>query len=210
MGELEEKDTPPPDAKPTNESHDSEEPKETDKMLGKKVEIPTEIGLPKTIDGIVGDQKIIASTKTSTPEKKKDGKIVNGEEIIINIPDTTEMKDNNTGPAEVDGGGKKGKATKEDREVKPKKIPIGGIKMPGFFTKMKPRAEGDGADGELLQKEADDNKANEEKPKIDEKRPSIGDRIRNFFARKPTPPKTDDGKPNGNFFTRFKNMTLCD
>lgn len=42
--------------------------------------------------------------------------------------------------------------TQEGREVKPKKIPIGGIKMPGFFTKTKPKEEGDGADGELLEK----------------------------------------------------------
>lgn len=39
---------------------------------------------------------------------------------------------------EVENGTKITRAdTKEGREVQPKKIPIGGIQMPGFFTRSK-------------------------------------------------------------------------
>lgn len=84
----------------------------------------------------------IDNTEEKMDEEKKP---VNGEEII-NAPENIPSK-----------------VTAQEREVKPKKIPIGGIKMPGFFTKGKPpKSESDGAEGELLE-----NTVNEEaaKPK---------------------------------------------
>lgn len=164
MGEQDEKENPPSEAQP-----ESEEPKETDKMLEKKDE-KTETKTLETTPADDTNKK--ASSEKIAEDKKKEA---NGEEII-NIPDAENV------PKPV---------TQEGREVKPKKIPIGGIKMPGFFTKGKPRGEGDGADGELLEKEGKDNKLNEEKPKENEKRPGIGERIVNFFKRK-QPPKPDE------------------
>ncbi|XP_055383502.1 neurotactin [Condylostylus longicornis] len=200
MGELDDKETPPPsENQTTTESHhESEEPKETDKMLDMKSDDDKK---KKSSDNLqsANDNKTAPSLiKSSTPENKTKG-IVNGEEII-NIPEieTKGTEGGRDGGGDDGGGGddlndskKVSKLSKEDREVKPKKIPIGGIKMPGFFTKIKPRGEGDGADGELLEKdkETDDNKENEEKPKVEEKKPTFGDRIRNFFSKKP---KNDD------------------
>lgn len=187
MGELDEKETPPS----SEPQHETEEPKETDKMLEKKDDTTT----TTTTNTTTSDNKTSPKSKpptgksdtetkkASTPTTKSDKedekkKEANGEEII-NIPESAES----TQAAPV---------TQEGREVKPKKIPIGGIKMPGFFTRGKPpRGEGDGAEGELLEKEGNDNKLNEENPKDDEKRPSIAERIRSFFTRKP-PAKVDD------------------
>jgi hypothetical protein len=71
--------------------------------------------------------------------------------------------------------------------VKPRKIPIGAIKMPGFFTKKKEK-EADGADNELLEK-AEEGAVDAEKPKPEEKqkRPGLlaNFKLRNPFAKKP-------------------------
>lgn len=119
----------------------------------------------------------------ATPEK------VNGDEVI-EIPEEKKPKE-------------------DGREVKPKKIPIGGIKMPGFFTRNKSKpAENDGAEGELL-----DNAGNEAKPDEKEKEenpapppppsarsnflaslpplPSLP-KFRNPFAKKAAPPKDEE------------------
>lgn len=114
--------------------------------------------------------------------KKSDTKPkINGEEVIVDIPT------DNVAPV-----------TEEGREVKPKKIPIGGIKMPGFFTKNKPKSEGDGADGELLQQNAG-NEAKVDAEKDKEK--IVGNRRRffgglSFFKRKSEPTQNDaDERP---------------
>lgn len=64
--------------------------------------------------------------------------------------------------------------SKEGLEVKPKKIPIGGIQMPGFFTRSKSKEkckESDSEQGgantegtELLERETKDEEKPEEKP----------------------------------------------
>lgn len=69
----------------------------------------------------------------------------------------------------------------EGREVKPKKIPIGGIKMPGFFTKSKLKSDGDESDGELLQQQNAGNEAKVET--INEKEKSSDNSRRPFLSR---------------------------
>uniref|UniRef100_A0A1B0CB37 Carboxylesterase type B domain-containing protein n=1 Tax=Lutzomyia longipalpis TaxID=7200 RepID=A0A1B0CB37_LUTLO len=172
MGETEEKENGP------SEAHEGEEPKETDKMLNKE-----DGGAKKNED--LSPEAIAtetAETAVNSPE--------NGEEIvkIAEEPKTEQTKE--TVPV-----------TAEGREVKPKKIPIGGIKMPGFFTrgtKGTSKNEGDGADGELLE--------------TDEKNKPIEDNINNknrasmnFFSniriRNPFKRSTDQQKvatENGN------------
>lgn len=165
MGETDDVD--PPQQKETNgstETAPAEDSKETDKLLT--------------------DEKKAELTKTEGEVKPDEPKKLNGEEII-NIPEeaATEKKD-----SEETQEPKK-KVNAEEREVKPKKIPIGGIKMPGFFTrnKDKSKSDGDGAEHELL-----DKGEKEEKPKEveeQEKKPGILDNIRDrfgaLFSRKP-------------------------
>lgn len=189
MGELEEKETPPTEPQSHEHHPEAEEPKETDKML---------------------EQKLTSTTddKRRSPTPEKDKKTPNGEEII-NIPEAAaaaaagapptggdDKKTTNNSSNDTENS-KPNPVTKEGREVKPKKIPIGGIKMPGFFMKAKPRGDGDGAEGELLEKEPKETSPTiEEKPiKSDDKqRPGLGDRIRSFFVRKPKPSADDTAK----------------
>lgn len=201
MGELEEKETPPTTESQSHDHHpETDEPKETDKMLDKKTDDKTTTNNAHTT--AIDDS---SKRRSPTPEKEKK-KTPNGEEII-NIP-------SEAGGGGGGGGGTKNSSdtedklnpvTKEGREVKPKKIPIGGIKMPGFFMKTKPRGDGDGAEGELLEKEPKEaSPTAEEKPtKKDEKqRPCLGDRIRNFFVRKPKP-SADDTAKSGELLNLF-------
>lgn len=85
------------------------------------------------------------------------------------------------------------KVTAQEREVKPKKIPIGGIKMPGFFTKAKPKSETDATEGgELLENAGNEAKANEEYEK--EKRGYFSSfKFRNPFIRQ-TAERLDEEK----------------
>lgn len=211
MGELEEKETGPSETTPQQEVVD--EPKETDKMLDKKedteaVEQQTEnAGVKDKNPSPNTEKKRAASSKPATPTslggKKSSSQSVeklatngvddaqpvkanggSGEEII-DIPESTKTEE-----------GDEKKISTEDREVKPKKIPIGGLKLPGFFMKNKPKADGDGADGELLERENKDEMPAEtvngesKSSKKDEKpRSSFGERLRNFFVRKPTADK---------------------
>lgn len=115
--------------------------------------------------------------KTDKDEGNKDEeKKVNGEEII-DIPESET------------------KQLKEDgREVKPKKIPIGGIKMPGFFTRNKPKTEGDGAEGELLDNAGNETKAEEQAKEAEANtRPRFLSslKIRNPFGKKSVEVKTE-------------------
>lgn len=201
MGELEEKETPPTEPQSHDHHTEAEEPKETDKMLEQKIQTSS-----------LDENSIKNKRRSPTPEKEKDKKTPNGEEII-NIPEGTAAaattttptgpgKDdnkttNNSSSNDTSENNKLNPVTKEGREVKPKKIPIGGIKMPGFFMKAKPRSDGDGAEGELLEKEPKDTSPTiEEKPlKNDEKQKiGLGDRIRSFFVRKPKPSADDTAK----------------
>lgn len=156
---------------------------ETDEKENPPAGSPTvEIEEPKETEKLLngGEQKAEAvlqeaeepvadEVKTSEEEKKT------STEEIIDIPET--------------------KATKEDgREVKPKKIPIGGLKLPGFFQRNKPKSENDGAEGELLDNVGNEVKA-EEQPKEAAAEPRSNFlaslKFRNPFAKKPTPPKEE-------------------
>lgn len=137
----------------------------------------TDVEEPKETEKLLNkDDKneLKISVETPNVEDKKidetaDNKpVVNGDEII-DIPE-------------------KVATTEEGREVKPKKIPIGGIKMPGFFTRNKPKpdADKDGADGELLENAGNEAKAEEQEKAAKEPRPNIFSlRFRNLFAKKP-------------------------
>lgn len=176
MGETEDKD-PPQTNGPATETATTpaEDAKETDKLLkdDKKVEL-------------VKDSE--TSAEDNTPK-------VNGEEII-NIPEEKEPDnkdaDNKTEP--------KKKVNAEEKEVKPKKIPVGGIKIPGFFTRNKDKSKGDGAENELLEKA----EAEEKPPKEEaEKKPRFFDhlsrRLRGAFAKtpaEPVPTTTDENQEN--------------
>ncbi|XP_054733582.1 neurotactin [Anastrepha obliqua] len=211
MGELEEKETGPSETTPQQEVVN--EPKETDKMLDKKDESDTaEQQIENTVakvknSSINAEKKKAATSKPTTPtslsgkkspaqsvdqiaiagaEEAQPAKANGGStEEIIDIPETVKTEE-----------GDEKKMSTEDREVKPKKIPIGGLKLPGFFMKNKPKPDGDGADGELLERENKDEvpagAATQEagKPKKEEKlRISFGERLRNFFVRKPAAEK---------------------
>ncbi|XP_017480541.1 PREDICTED: neurotactin [Rhagoletis zephyria] len=222
MGELEEKETGPSETTPQQEVVD--EPKETDKMLEKKNDADTAEQQTENADAKDknpspnAEKKKAASSKPTTPtslsgKKSRTQSVeqlataqagaaeaqparVNGGsgEEIIDIPETGKSEESD-----------EKKISTQDREVKPKKIPIGGLKLPGFFMKNKPRADGDGADGELLEKEnkdevpADAAASAEGKPKKEEKpRSNFGERLRNFFVRKPAAEKQQTAKQTAN------------
>lgn len=196
MGELEEKETPPTETT-TSQQEALDEPKETDKMLDKKEDDAKE----KTPSPQTSKPASPNAGKKSSPLAEKKAiegdtqKPGNGEEII-DIP-----AENGTKPSEGDDK----KISKEEREVKPKKIPIGGLKLPGFFMKNKPKAEGDGAEGELLEKEKEEDKDKEANGdaattsgKDEQKaRPGLGERLRSFFVRKPAAEKEKKQLVNG-------------
>ncbi|BFF98939.1 neurotactin [Drosophila madeirensis] len=193
MGELEEKETPPTETT-TAQQETLEEPKETDKMLDttKKTEKTPSPQSSKPATPNAGKKSPVGD---KTAEEK-------GHEII-DIPEEKEKP-------QVEGScvPEEKKISKEEREVKPKKIPIGGLKLPGFFMKNKPKAEGDGAEGELLEKDAEDKDKEaaalngdaaaaaaagaEAKP-----RPGLGQRLRSFFVRKPSAEKEKKALVNG-------------
>lgn len=192
MGETDEKENVPAGT-PTAEI---EEPKETEKLLNsdeKKTDAESPSEQTKDKEGTPS-----AESKSPEPVAEK----VNGEEVI-DIPEEKSAE----------------KKIKEDgREVKPKKIPIGGIKMPGFFTRKPKPSENDEAAGELLDNAGNEAKV-EEKPK-DETAPPPNTRpsfiaslpalpslpkFRNPFAKKGTQLKDEetgdakkDDKTDGN------------
>lgn len=154
------------------------EPKETEKLLNTD-EKKAEIESPT--NGKESPAEESKPNEPAAPEK------VNGEEVI-DIPDE--------------------KKSKEDgREVKPKKIPIGGIKMPGFFTRNKSKpSENDGAEGELLDNAGNEAKADGDKTKDESTAPPPSSRLinitlpslpplpkfKNPFAKKAAPPKDEE------------------
>ncbi|XP_062708528.1 neurotactin [Aedes albopictus] len=193
MGETDDKDTAPPAApteKPTTESPAAPEPhqepeadpKETEKLLATREE--------KTDD---------KETEKPADEKKKSSENVNGTEEIINIPDETSTETVKVEDEKAKTE-KPNKVQAEEREVKPKKVPAGAFKLPGFFNKGKAK-EADGADNELLEKQETDKDAKaaeaEEKPKRAGFFANL--RLRNPFAKKqaePVPTEDNKAKPD--------------
>lgn len=153
MGETEDIDTAPP----SSESKKSPTTTTTATVVDNDEPKETE----KLLDNS-DKNPVIVTKKQESPTKNNidtKPKLKNGDEAIVDIP--TVM---------TEGG----------REVKPKKIPIGGIKMPGFFTKNKLKSETDDADGELLQQNA----GNEAKvDTINEKEKSEATTRRPFLSR---------------------------
>jgi hypothetical protein len=89
------------------------------------------------------------------------------------------------------------KVSAEEREVKPKKIPIGAIKMPGFFTRNKDKnKDGDGAENELLENVGNEEKTKEEEEVAAEPKPGFFAKLRRPFAKRHTPlPASDEEAP---------------
>lgn len=186
MGETDEKENVPAET-PTAEI---EEPKETEKLLNKDeknsgLESPTE-----TKSDNLNPPAEEAKPDETAPEK------VNGDEVI-EIPESSEKSEK---------ADKKAKG--EGREVKPRKIPIGGIKMPGFFTKKPKPAETDGAEGELLENAGNEAKSEEKAKESENSAPASGrpsflaslpkvsvpplPKFRNPFAKKANIPKDEE------------------
>lgn len=144
MGELDEKDSAPAATETTTSPTTTQvisidEPKETEKLLPieKKDDTTTPVAeavkdVPIATSVTVDIEPTAAASDAST----------------VNVDEPTKEVEE---PVKIDAVDPK-VVTKEGREVKPKKIPIGGIKMPGFFTRPKSKPEGDGADSELLGK----------------------------------------------------------
>lgn len=147
------------------------EPKETEKLLNTD-EKKAEIESP-----VNGKETPSEESKPNEPTSEK----TNGEEVI-EIPEEKKPKE-------------------DGREVKPKKIPIGGIKMPGFFTRNKSKpTENDGAEGELLDNAANNEAKTEEKPKDESAAPPPSSRP-NFLASLPSLPSLPSFPP----LPKFKN-----
>ncbi|XP_052896794.1 neurotactin [Anopheles moucheti] len=205
MGETDEKETAPaantndtqkPETPQSNADGPEVEAKETEKLLGTEVEEKRPAPVTPT-----GDEK--PQTKASSEN------VANGEEII-NIPEeavtggevTAENGKKDTAD-ETSKADKPNKVQAEEREVKPKKVPAGAFKLPGFFNKNKDKPkEADGADNELLEKNGAENgegkdggtkTADEGKPGAEDKPKRAGGffanlKLRNPFAKKATPP----------------------
>lgn len=154
------------------------EPKETEKLLNSD-EKKAESELPTN-----GKESPSEDSKPfeQPPEK------VNGEEVI-DIPEEKKQKE-------------------DEREVKLKKNPIAGIKMPAFFTRNKSKpSENDDVEGELL-KNANNEAKTEGEPKnenVEAPLPSTRQnfltslpslppipKFRNPFTKKQTPPKDEE------------------
>lgn len=180
MGELDEKESAPANAPtatttPTADVITVDESKETETLLPAVADAKPIIAISETTNSdalSTGDNlKSSTSSTTVTIEKEPTTAEVGKPTTIQTTGDDSDKELEKLLPAndEAEPKGKKPAAvtaeeksttasvpsvTKEGREVKPKKIPIGGIKMPGFFTKSKPKTDGDGADGDLLEKPA--------------------------------------------------------
>lgn len=173
--------------------------------------------------GISAEQDEKENVPAGTPtaeietEPKETEKLLNTDEKKPEIDSPTNAKDtpaeevkSEVAPEKVNGEEvieipEEKKPKEEGREVKPKKIPIGGIKMPGFFTRNKSKpTDTDGAEGELLDNAGNEAKA-EEAPKDETAAPPSArtsffaslppltlPKFRNPFARKATPPKDEE------------------
>lgn len=166
MGELDEKESAPANAPttttPTADVISVDEPKETETLLAANTDtksVADSIGA--VVAAAIESPKSSTST-TVTIEKEPEEIAVTPTQAAAVIIASADGGDDDkekekllpaaAATASAAAATTTTNVTPEGREVKPKKIPIGGIKMPGFFTKNKPKAEGDGADGELLEK----------------------------------------------------------
>ncbi|XP_063374764.1 neurotactin [Cydia amplana] len=105
--------------------------------------------------------KIEAEEENKTPDKKQ----IEAEEKEVMLKNDSE---NNEMNAEVKAEGEglvkaalSQEVIEQGREVKPKFIPIGAIKMPGFFTRNSDKPK----DDEVIEKDAENEKTEESKPK---------------------------------------------
>lgn len=161
MGETDEKEN-----APVGTPTEIEEPKETEKLLNSDLK-KGEIESPTDAKSDVSTADETTKSVDASVDKEK----INGDEVI-DIPEN-EINE---------------KKSKEDgREVKPKKIPIGGIKMPGFFTRNKSKpVENDGAEGELLENAGNEAKADEAN-KDEEAAPQAKSKFLSFPSLPPLP-----------------------
>ncbi|XP_050096660.1 neurotactin [Anopheles aquasalis] len=200
MGETDEKETTPTAATTNGGSGEKPETPQTTTNDGPEVE-------SKETEKLLGEDSAAtgaAGRKNKSTENvaEKDG----GEEIV-NLPEAKD-KDGQNGeqpPKETTGSDepksdKPNKVQAEEREVKPKKVPAGAFKLPGFFNKNKEKTkEADGADNELLEKGGENGAdqgtekgadGGETKGTTEEKPKRTGGffanlKLRNPFAKKP-------------------------
>jgi hypothetical protein len=179
MGETDDNDLTAP-ATPTkttttdpSDTQEHDKSKETDKLLK-------------------SDEKLV--TKLEKAEEEKKEAIQKSFESLTNGLEITKAPD-----AVLDAVAPK--LTAEEREVKPKKIPIGGIKMPGFFTRNKDKSNvGDGAENELLENAGNEEKTKEEEEETEKiKSPPKPSRFSNFlknpFNKRQSTAPTDEEVP---------------
>lgn len=99
------------------------------------------------------------------------------EEVKEKEEEVKKEKEANSKPQKTD--------SKEGREVKPKKIPIGGIQMPGFFTRSKSKERCKDADNETGDTEGTELLETDKKDdKKEEKSEEKTSRIKLPFMRK--------------------------
>lgn len=194
MGELEEKETTPAAAEttasPTTPQVISiDEPKETEQLLpAEKKDVPA---LAPVLETAPTPTSVTVDIEPTAAAAAAD---VAAAEVSDVKPTEEELPKPDGAPKAV---------TKEGREVKPRKIPIGGIKMPGFFTRPKSKPEGDGADSELLKKETEPQVVaitvpteNGESKEVEAKAPAKSFfsalKFRNPFAKREAAKKEDD------------------
>jgi hypothetical protein len=138
--------------------------------------------------------KMIEKSEDDKKEEKADEGKEKTDEVAVDIA--------------PEDGDKKKKVKAEEREVKPRKIPIGGIKMPGFFTKKNAKKDkaGDGAEDELLKKEDGEKEPEPAKPQEEEKEKKEPEsttsggffsnfKFRNPFAKKAAAPVDPEAPP---------------
>lgn len=157
------------------------EPKETEKLLNEK---KPDTDLPTN-----GTE---TPSEDAKPREQSPEKTTNGGDEVIDIPDDKKQKDDET-------------------EVKSKKNPIAGIKLPGFFTRNKSKpSENDDVEGELLKNAGNETKAegqtkdenaDEPQPPPASSRPNFLNslpslpqlpKFRNPFTKKNTLPKDEE------------------
>lgn len=134
MGETDDKDIVPAET-PTN--NDVDEPKETEKLLKDE---PKHVEVEPHTNGN-GNGKVDDDEPKSVDEAVEK---TNGAEVI-NIPETSQEEE------------------PQVREMKSRKLPLGGIKkIPEFFKRSKSKPSSDGAEGELLDNAGNEAKADDE------------------------------------------------
>lgn len=122
----------------------------------------------------------------SNEAEKNDKEVIEIEEREKMLNEENKAKDNDkTEEIETDVSKIQRTDSKEGREVKPKKIPIGGIQMPGFFTRSKSKEKCKDNENETNETEGtellDTDKNDEKKDEKTEEKPS---RIKLPFLKK--------------------------